>query len=98
MQLFGQELSFWIAVAGATVFKLFSSQHHSLRRTVLTVGAAVFSAWVFTEPLLTFMDWNREVYTAPTAALLALSGESLMRGVMGLDLDRLVSLIRGSGR
>ena len=95
MQILGHEPSFWIAIAGATLFKLVSSQHHSLRRATVTVGAAVFAAWVFTEPFLGLMGWDEDTYKAPAAALIALSGESVMRGVMTLDLHKLIALIRG---
>jgi hypothetical protein len=83
---------FWIAVAGAAVFKLFTSPWHSPTRAVLTVCAAVFSAWVFTDPVLHFMSWPAETYRNPVAALLALSGESFMRWVITTTPDKLLSV------
>jgi hypothetical protein len=84
------DLKFWIAVAGAALFKLLTSPWHSPTRAVLTVGAAVFVAWVFTDPVLHFMGWPAETYRNPVAALLALTGEGSMRWAIRITPDKLI--------
>lgn len=75
----GQEPQFWLAVIGATIVKLFTSPYHSLARAASTVFAAVFAAYLFTDAVLHWLDMSPETYKAPVAALLALTGEGLMR-------------------
>lgn len=77
--LFGHDLTFWLAVLGATLIKLFTGPYHSLPRAVVTVFAAVFSAYFFTEPVLHYLEFDPEVYSSAVAALLALTGEGLVR-------------------
>jgi len=81
---------FWVAVAGAALFKLLTSPWHSPTRAVLTVGAAIFVAWVFTDPVLHFMSWPAETYRVPVAALLALTGEGAMRWMIRITPDKLI--------
>lgn len=96
MNLFGNEPSFWFAVAGATVVKLMTSPYQSLLRAATTVFAALFAAYFFTDPVL---DWSRlppETYKAPVAALLALTGEGLMRVAMQVanDPSKIIEWVR----
>lgn len=86
-----QHIDFWIAVAGAALFKLLTSPWHSLTRAIVTVLAAIFAAWVFTDPTMHFMDWP-ESYRNPVAALLALTGEGTMRWVIRTTPDRLIEI------
>lgn len=85
--IFGHDLSFWIAIAGATIVKLLTSPYSSFMRAVLTVVAAVFSAWAFTEPALDWLGLNPATYKTPMAALLALTGEGLIRILMAGSND-----------
>ena len=80
---------FWVAILGAAVFKLMTSPWHSPTRAIITVLAAVFSAWVFTDPVLHFMSWPM-TYREPVAALLALTGEGTMRWVIRTTPDKLL--------
>lgn len=81
--LFGHDPMFWIAVALATAVKLFTSQYQSFLRAVATVMAAVFSAYFFTDPAINFLSLDPDVYKAAVAALLALTGEGIIRLVIG---------------
>lgn len=94
--MFGHDIGFWLAVIGATLVKLLTSPYHSFLRAVVTVFAAVFSAYVFTGPAIQWLGLTPETYTAPVAALLALTGEGLMRLVMASSNDpgRLFELFR----
>lgn len=94
--LFGHDTSFWVAAIGAALVKLFTSQYQSFFRSFVTVGAAVFCAVTFTEAAL---DWFRlapETYKVPMAALLALTGESLLRLILSFfdDPKKLLEIIR----
>lgn len=79
VNLFGQDIVFWVAAAGATVVKLMTSPFHSVARAALNVFAAMFSAYVFTEPALDWLGLNADTYRYAIVALLALTGEGLMR-------------------
>lgn len=82
---------FWLTVAGATMFKLMTSPWHSPTRAIVTVLAAVFSAYVFTHPVLHFMAWPDD-YRDAVAAMLALSGQGIMLWVIRVTPDRLVEI------
>lgn len=59
--------------------KMLSSPYKSILRAILTGFAAIFSAWVFTDPVIHWFSLDREVYRIPMAALMTLTGEGLMR-------------------
>lgn len=79
--------SFWIAVAGATIVKLASSPFHSIYRAMLTGFAAIFTAYVFTDPVVDWLRADPSIYKIPVAALLTLTGEGLMRTAIDLSND-----------
>lgn len=93
---FGHDLSFWLAVVGAVLVKLFTSTYHSIWRAFATVFAAVFFAYFFTEPALAFLSLDADTYKVPLAALLALTGEGFIRMVLGWmdNPDFLTSVIK----
>ncbi|MCG6115126.1 MAG: hypothetical protein MEQ84_07990 [Mesorhizobium sp.] len=80
---FGHDLSFWVAVAAAVIFKVVTSQFQSLWRAFATVFAAVFFAYFFTDAAVDWLQLDPETYKAPVAALLALTGEGITRLVFG---------------
>lgn len=92
MSFLGHEPKFWYAVIGATILKLLTSRLHSPAKVLLTVIAAIFTAWVFTDPVLDWMEWEPSTYKAPTAAILALTGEGLVRFVVTLDVKKAIEL------
>lgn len=77
MQFFGHDISFWLAVLGAALFKLATSQKTTWIRSMISVLAALFGAWVFTKPALAFLSLDPETYTIPVAVLIGLTGEGL---------------------
>lgn len=81
---------FWLAIAGAALFKLLASPWHSPTRALLTVSAGFFAALVFTNPVLHFMSWPVDEYRIPVAALLALTGDGTMRWVIRITPDKLI--------
>ena len=94
--IFGHDIAFWISVIGATVIKLMTSPFHGPFKALLTVFAAMFAAYIFTEPMVHWLGLDPATYTTPMAALLALSGEGLMRTVMAAanDPSKLLELYR----
>ncbi|MDA4845977.1 hypothetical protein [Hoeflea poritis] len=92
--MLGHDLKFWIAVVGAIIVKLLLSKTQSVLKALATVVAALFFAWIFTDPMLHFMEWEPETYKAPLAALLALTSEGLLRSLMTINLDKIVEYVR----
>jgi hypothetical protein len=78
-------LSFWLAVIGAAGVKLFTSEYTGFLRALTTVVAAVFAAYFFTTPAMTLLGLDQETYTTAMAAIMALTGEGLMRWIMGVS-------------
>lgn len=82
------EWKFWLAIAGATVFKLMTSPFYSLSRAIVTVVAAIFTAWVFTDAALDFLHLPAHTYREPVAAVLALMGEGSMRWLIHMTPEK----------
>lgn len=85
--IFGQDIYFWLSVGGATVVKLLTHEHtgtwpYIIFRGVTTAFCAVTSAVIFTDPLIALLDVPAETFKVSTAAILALTGEGLMRILM----------------
>jgi hypothetical protein len=81
------DLAFWIAVGGAVVVKLLTSPYAGIKRAVATVFAAVFSAYLFTQPAVAFLGLDPEAYTTTMAAVIALTGEGAMRFIINISND-----------
>lgn len=94
------DMAFWLAVFGATVVKLLTSEYGGPIRLFATVVAAIFSAYFFTVPAMHVLDLDPEYYTTVTAAVMALTGEGFMRWGMRLvdslpsDPSKILELIR----
>lgn len=82
MKSWGPEITFWLAVFGATIVKVLTSPYHSLRRTSVMVFVAVFSAWIFTDPVVHHLGLNAEDYRNAVAALICLTAEGVVRAVI----------------
>lgn len=84
-------VEFWLAMLFASAIKLRASPTISLPSALITIGAAVASALIFTAPILDWLSLDGETYAAAVAALVALTAEHLSRQVLTL---RLVDLLR----
>lgn len=93
MQFLGQDYRFWIAVLATAAFKIVTSRNVSPTRVCLTVGAALLSAWAFTDALLDWFSLNPDTYQIPVAVLLGLTGEGAMRWLTSLTPDSLADFI-----
>ena len=82
MKSLGPEITFWLAVIGATVVKVLTSPYHSLRRTSIMVFVAVFSAWIFTDPVVYRLGLDAVNYRNAIAALICLTAEGVVRAVI----------------
>lgn len=83
-------VEFWIAMALVVVVKLRASPTITIAGAILTTAAAVASALIFTDPVLEWLKADRETYTYAVAALVALTGEHLMRQIMSMSLKDLI--------
>lgn len=81
------DIKFWIAVVGAALVRVATSENHSLLRSSITVCTAVFLAWVFTDSALDWFNLPASTYRNPMAALLALTGEGLARFAINMVND-----------
>lgn len=80
--IFGHDLSFWLTMAGAVVVKLLTSPYHSIWRAAVQIVTAVFCAWVFTDPVIDWLDLDPDTYKNPVAALVAITGEGIVRALL----------------
>lgn len=85
-------IEFWIAMALAVVLKLRASPTITVFGAITTTIAAVSSALIFTDPVLEWLNADRETYTYAVAALVALTGEHLMRQLLTMKLADLIGL------
>lgn len=81
------DIKFWIAVVGAALIRVITSERKSFVRSMLTVGMAVFAAWTFTDAALDWFNLPPATYRYPIAALLALTGEGVMRAIINAVND-----------
>ena len=82
MRSLGPEITFWLAVFGATIVKVLTSPYHSLKRTTVMVFVSVFSAWIFTDPVVYHLGLDAENYRNAVAALVCLTAEGVVRAVI----------------
>lgn len=61
------DFKFWIAVVGAALIRVVTSERKSFVRSMLTVGMAVFSAWTFTDATLDWFNLPPATYRYPIA-------------------------------
>lgn len=103
MMFFGHDTSFWLATAGATVIRLLSMDHNGLSpreklvRGFLGAFTAVFCAVVFTDPALEYLSLPAETWKTAMAAVLALTGEAIVRLLMNIiprDAAGLIDLFK----
>ena len=97
------DLPFWIAVIGAVVVKFLTSQFHSWLRAFSTAFTAIFAAYIFTDPVVDWVGLDPMTYNVPFAALLALTGEGVMRTIITFSTDyrkiiEAIKLWRGNDR
>lgn len=81
------DLAFWLAAIGATIVKLITAPYKGFLQAFSTVFAAIFSAYFLTEPAMDLLGLDPEVYTTAMAALMALTGEGVMRWLIGASND-----------
>lgn len=85
-------IEFWVAMAFAVVLKLRASPTITIGGAIMTTIAAVGAALIGTEPVLQWLQVDRDVYTPAVAALLALTGEHVARQIMAMNLGELMKL------
>ena len=90
------DIYFWGTALGASLVKVVTSPYGGVYRTLATVGCAVFAAIVFTDPLLVFFKLPASSYREAMAALVALTGEGIMRKLIdsGSKPEALLDIIK----
>ena len=78
---------FWLAVAGATAFRVLSSPVKPIRFAIAGAFGGIFAAVIFTDPILAYFNASPDTYKVAAAAILTLTGESIMRMIMGIAKD-----------
>lgn len=102
MNLFGHDIAFWFAAFGSAALKIALSPWMGVWKGAISVGAALFCAIVFTGPTLNYLNMDPETYKAALAALIALTGESIVRSLLQIatepgKLAEMIKSIRGGG-
>lgn len=73
------EVKFWIAVLAALAVKMILSTSMSAWQALAASASGLFVAWVFTDPIIAWAGLDSALYRVPIAALLALTGEQIVR-------------------
>ncbi|MDO5706548.1 MAG: hypothetical protein Q4G49_15975 [Paracoccus sp. (in: a-proteobacteria)] len=81
----GQTAGAGLAATLAVLVKLLLSPTLSPRRALGTASAAMLAAWVGTDPLCHLLGWEGEQMRTLSAALLALTGENIVRRILDLS-------------
>lgn len=87
MVFFGHDLAFWFAALGAAVLKIILSPWLGVVKGVISVASALLVAIIFTDPLLAYLNLNPTAYKNAVAALVALTGEGVVRWLLQLVSD-----------
>ena len=96
MMLFDFDPRFWLASLGAALVRLVTSERRSVVQSVVLVAVAVFAAWAFTDAVLDWLALPEHIYRTPVTALVALTGENVMRWLMRMSEDpaRIIDVVR----
>lgn len=95
MNIGGHDQTFWLTVIAAAILKIWASRGRSWKEAVFSGAIALFVAWVFTKPLISWMAWDAETYTIPVAVLLAWTSESIVRFIISLTPERALEIVKG---
>ncbi len=77
-----EDWRYWTAIVGAAAMKVLLSQTLTFKQACLTFVMGIGAAWLFTDPLIDWAGLNPDVYKTPTAAILALTGEQIVRRII----------------
>ena len=88
------ELKFWAVVILAATLKMLTSKYESWRKAMITWASGVFTAFVFTAPIVDVLRLEPDTYFIPIAALAALTGESMMRWIIAMSPEKLLAMYK----
>lgn len=77
-----EDWRYYLAMVAAALFKVVLSKTLTFKQSAVSFALGVFSAWVFTRPLIHWAGLDPEVYMVPTAAIIALTGEQIVRRII----------------
>lgn len=96
MNVFGHDIAFWFAAFGSAMLKILLSPWMGFWKGTISVVAALFCAIVFTAPVLDYLNMDPETYKAALAALIALTGEGIVRWLLQIATEpgKLAAMIK----
>lgn len=77
------------------VVTLITSERHSFLVALARVACGLFCAIYFTEPVISWMDWETESYRSAVAGLLAMNGFQLVRFFTSATPQSIIQMLRG---
>ena len=94
--MLGHDIAFWFAALGSALLKILLSPWMGFWKGVISIVAALFCAIVFTEPVLDYLNMDPETYKAALAALIALTGEGVVRWLLQIATEpgKLAAMIK----
>lgn len=97
--MFGHDNRFWWVVLIAATIRVLTAEYSGpalskLFRGFVTGSSAIFAAVVFTDPVVDLSGFPPDIYKVPFAALLALTGDGLMRILVSLNWSQLLDALR----
>lgn len=102
MTFLGHDISFWFAAVGASFVKIALSPWLGIVKGLISIATALIVAVIFTDPVVTYLNLNPEAYRTAVAALVALTGDGLVRWLLQLvsnptKIVEIVKVWRGGG-
>ncbi len=85
---------FWLAIGGGVLVKLMFSERLTTRQVIMTVCSGVFCAVFFAKPILDFLKLDGDHFEYAIVAVLALTGEHIVRRVVQFSKSGTVADIR----
>ena len=82
----------WLAIVGAAIFKVVTSARLTVTQRLASFCAAVFFAWLLTDPTVHYLELDYERWGKVVAAVITLTGESFARVLMTAAADPLKTL------
>ena len=73
------DINMLITIGAGLVVKVLLSTSMTAAKIIAASTAGVFVAWVFTDPIIGWVGMDPLLYRVPLAALLALTGEQIVR-------------------
>lgn len=90
------DMRFWLAAVIGAMVKAALSEAVSRKRQVASGMAAVYAAWVMTDPTILWLELEREAYVIPVTSFWIFVGEGFMRLIINkaAEPEGLIGLVK----